>query len=138
MGLIWIQVTTSPVELWSAKGSIARSDKEFFDRNFNPFYRIEQLIIRPHDQSPFQGHGGSWGPVFRLEFLKTVLQFQNSIANLTAEYNGTVVTLKSICFRPLYPDNDECAIQSALQYFQNDPANIDTEKYLDHFKACIK
>lgn len=62
-------MTTNPVELWSAKGSVARDEKDFYDRKFTPFYRIEQLIIVPHDQSKFQHSGMIWGPVFRLEFL---------------------------------------------------------------------
>src|SRR5262249_3864363 len=118
---------------------------------FSPFYRMEQLIIVPHDQSPFTDDSGTlWGPAFRLEFLRSVLYLQNLIENLTAVYNqtedhgaekmdnGTTVTLQSICFRPLYPENDHCAVQSALQYFQNDPRNIEPANYLQHLKGCLK
>jgi Niemann-Pick C1 protein len=33
-GLIKFQVTTDPVELWSAKTSLARQQKDYFDEHF--------------------------------------------------------------------------------------------------------
>jgi len=33
-GLIKFQVTTDPVQLWSAKSSIARQQKDYFDSHF--------------------------------------------------------------------------------------------------------
>jgi len=33
-GLVKFQVTTDPVELWSAKSSIARQQKDYFDKHF--------------------------------------------------------------------------------------------------------
>jgi Niemann-Pick C1 protein len=33
-GLIKFQVTTDPVQLWSAKSSIARQQKDYFDKHF--------------------------------------------------------------------------------------------------------
>lgn len=74
VGVYWIKVTTNPVELWSAKGSAGRDEKDFYDSKFTPFYRTEQLIIVPHNQTPVEQVEGNstlrWGPVFRLEFLK--------------------------------------------------------------------
>lgn len=40
-----LEITTDPVELWSAPGSQARREKDIFDSKFNPFYRTEQIII---------------------------------------------------------------------------------------------
>jgi Niemann-Pick C1 protein len=33
-GLLKFQVTTDPVQLWSAKSSIARQQKDYFDKHF--------------------------------------------------------------------------------------------------------
>ncbi|KAI4905203.1 hypothetical protein NFI96_011035 [Prochilodus magdalenae] len=44
-GLTRMEVTTNPVDLWSAPESQARQEKEYFDRVFGPFFRTEQLII---------------------------------------------------------------------------------------------
>ena len=78
-----------------------------------------------------------------------MLDLQLSIQALTAEYNGENVTLTDICFKPLEPDNNNCTIESILQYWQDDHASIDKVKmdqygffvladYLDHFSYCVK
>ena len=45
IGLLFFKVVTNPVKLWSAPGSTARLQKEYFDKHFGPFYRTEQVII---------------------------------------------------------------------------------------------
>ena len=44
-GLVFFKVITDPVDLWSAKGSEARTQRDYFDKHFGPFYRTEQVII---------------------------------------------------------------------------------------------
>ena len=44
-GLVFFKVVTNPVKLWSAPGSTARQQKDYFDKHFGPFYRTEQVII---------------------------------------------------------------------------------------------
>lgn len=44
-GLKNIELTTDPVELWSAPNSRARQEKDFHDTYFDPFYRTNQLIL---------------------------------------------------------------------------------------------
>lgn len=39
-GLVKMQVTTDPVELWSSPESEARIQKKYFDSHFEPFYRF--------------------------------------------------------------------------------------------------
>lgn len=48
-GTYFFTVTTDPVHLWSSPTSTARKEKEFFDKEFAPFYRTEQVIIRKKD-----------------------------------------------------------------------------------------
>lgn len=43
-GIKYLNVTTDPVELWASPHSRSRVEREYFDSNFNPFYRIEQVI----------------------------------------------------------------------------------------------
>ena len=45
-GMLWMDVTTDPIELWAAPTSRSRVEKDFFDETFKPFYRTEQIIIR--------------------------------------------------------------------------------------------
>ena len=77
-GLAFFTVTTDPVELWSAPNSEARREKEIYDSKFDPFYRTEQLIIRPtrnvpggYKQSPY-GNFVPFGPIFHLDLLNQV------------------------------------------------------------------
>lgn len=44
-GLRFIELTTDPVELWSAPNSRARKEKDFHDTHFGPFFRTNQLIL---------------------------------------------------------------------------------------------
>jgi Niemann-Pick C1 protein len=45
-GLFFFTVTTDPVQLWSAPTSRARLEKNYYDENFHPFYRTEQILVK--------------------------------------------------------------------------------------------
>lgn len=45
IGLIYIELTTDPVQLWSAPESRAMHEKAFYDQHFTPFFRTNQLIL---------------------------------------------------------------------------------------------
>lgn len=44
-GIVYLKVTVDPVELWAAPESRSRLEKNYFDKNFSPFYRTEQVIL---------------------------------------------------------------------------------------------
>lgn len=48
-----INVTTDPVELWSATTSRVRIEKDYYDETFVPFYRTEQIIVNAPDLEPY-------------------------------------------------------------------------------------
>uniref|UniRef100_A0A915HZA5 Niemann-Pick C1 N-terminal domain-containing protein n=1 Tax=Romanomermis culicivorax TaxID=13658 RepID=A0A915HZA5_ROMCU len=148
LGIYHLHITTDPVALWSSPSSQGRMEKDYYDQNFGPFYRTAQIIIVPNNQSTFKPSDEKdiiFGPAFRKELLH---QLQTSIENLVGEYNGRNVTLKSICVRPLYPDSEECLVQSPLGWFQNshknldkvveDEETLDSFTYADHLLACIE
>ncbi|OUC46037.1 hypothetical protein D917_08040, partial [Trichinella nativa] len=133
-GLCYMQVTTDPVQIC-------------------PFYRIEQLIIVPRNQTqfvaadPLDNVEFNWGPVFRKEFLHEILQLQKQIENLTVQVENKPVTLKDICVQPLAPEKTECLIQSVVSYFQSNATNLDDEYYeegfllsnwLSHLRSCLR
>lgn len=78
-GLVFVRVTTNPVDLWSAPSSQARLEKEYFDAHFGPFFRTEQLIIRAphghvHTYEPYpSGADVPFGPPLALEVLHQVV-----------------------------------------------------------------
>lgn len=142
-------VTTDPVELWASPGSTSRQEKHYFDSNFEPFYRTEMLIIRPVGLGPVEQETPNgikeWGPVYNKSFLKAVADLQNHIQDNIRGADNT--TLSDICFKPMFPANDFCTIQSVMNYFQNDPSNLDLShvdqlgynvSYLSHLDVCFR
>ena len=90
LGLMFVQVTTNPVDLWSAPSSQARLEKEYFDTHFGPFFRTEQLIIRAphtptHTYQPYpSGSDVPFGPPLNIEILhQVIISLQNSVSRLT-------------------------------------------------------
>lgn len=45
-GSFFLKVTSDPIELWSSPDSRCRKEKDFFDTNFGPFYRTNQVFIK--------------------------------------------------------------------------------------------
>uniref|UniRef100_A0A452R521 NPC intracellular cholesterol transporter 1 n=1 Tax=Ursus americanus TaxID=9643 RepID=A0A452R521_URSAM len=152
-GLVFVRVTTNPVDLWSAPGSRARLEKEYFDTHFGPFFRTEQLIIQApntsvHTYQPYpSGSDVPFGPPLDIGILHQVLDLQTAIENITAFYNNETVTLQDICVAPLSPYNKNCTILSVLNYFQNSHSVLDHEigddffvyaDYHTHFLYCVR
>jgi Niemann-Pick C1 protein len=156
-GLFFFTVTTDPVELWSAPNSRARLEKNYFDENFGPFYRTEQILVKakPSVQNfnvtvPEEGVEWTFGAVYNDSLLHEVYHIQNHLATMQVEYhdgsgNRTNVTLQDICFSPLAPQNRNCTIESVLNYFQNNVTLIDFNKpvgyfyhYPLHFHYCTR
>lgn len=50
VGIKDIELTTDPVQLWSAPQSRAMREKDFHDAHFDPFYRTNQLILTAPDR----------------------------------------------------------------------------------------
>ncbi|CAL8075262.1 unnamed protein product [Calicophoron daubneyi] len=156
-GMARFTVTTNPVELWSAKESRSRLEKNYFDRNFAPFYRTEQIILRPKNQSffihnnmyPASGQS-AFGPALKSDFLLKIFNLSTELQQIkvySEEFNQTI-TLSDICFKPLEPDNMKCAVASPMEYFQNDLSTFDetmfddfdflVADYLDHLMFCLQ
>ncbi len=51
-GILYLEVTIDPVELWASPQSRSRQEKEYFDANFSPFYRTAQVIIHAEGLKP--------------------------------------------------------------------------------------
>ena len=128
LGMLKLTVTTDPVKLWSSPYSQSQLEKNYFDSHFGPYYRTEQVIIRAPNSKPFNYTQNIrftehilFGGVFKREVMEEVFWLQENITNLKTDGN---ITLNDICFQPLKPDNDHCAIESVWQYFQNNFTNL--------------
>lgn len=136
-GLKDIELTTDPVELWSAPNSRARQEKDFHDAQFSPFFRTNQLILTAPDA---KGHlydsllfgKKNFSGIVSKELIIELLELQQKIQNISFyshDLNRTA-TLKDICFAPLNPTNPaltDCAVNGIPQYFQNSLAHINAK-----------
>lgn len=116
------EFTTDPVELWVDPASQNYDELMFFNNKFDPFYRSELVIARLKSEyegpgfSKFlcQGYPVEFSEIFRDEYMEEFFTLQDSIFTMSN------IDPKEICFRPLYPDSNNCATQSIYQYWQND------------------
>ncbi|XP_034559487.1 NPC intracellular cholesterol transporter 1 [Notolabrus celidotus] len=151
-GLVYMHITTDPVDLWSSPSSQARQEKDYFDSHFGPFFRTVQLIIttplnKSFLYSPyFGGSDVPFGGILDKEILHQVLDLQLDIEALVATYEGETVTMKDLCLAPLAPYNTNCTILSVLNYFQNSHAVLDHiigddffvyADFHSHFLYCV-
>uniref|UniRef100_A0A1I7SM66 SSD domain-containing protein n=2 Tax=Bursaphelenchus xylophilus TaxID=6326 RepID=A0A1I7SM66_BURXY len=152
-GLLFVNLTTETKSLWTSPASSSRLQESFFENNFKPFHRIEQVIITPKDTRPLEvdtfesednaGDPDFLGPVFRDTFFKEAFSLNNAILRLQTSKN---VSLEDVCYKPLEPDNKHCAVMSPFNYFQNDLDSIDGEiegefaifNFRTHLQECIK
>ncbi|XP_072917233.1 NPC1-like intracellular cholesterol transporter 1 isoform X2 [Hemitrygon akajei] len=158
-GLTYITLTTDPVQLWSAPNSRARREKDFHDANFGPFFRTNQIIITVSNRSDYTYESVLFGKnkfsgIFSKGILLELLDFQTRLQNIEvwSEKAQRNVSLKDFCYAPLNPyapRSTDCAVNSLLQYFQNNRSRINavaqqsiagntgTVDWRDHFLYCV-
>ncbi|XP_042329884.1 NPC1-like intracellular cholesterol transporter 1 [Sceloporus undulatus] len=158
-GLVWIQLTTNPVELWSSPESQARQEKAFYEENFGPFFRTNQAILTVKNQSGYTYDSlvmgrTNFSSVLSMEVLLDLLELQRRVQSITvwSAAHSQNVSLQDVCYAPLNPQNaslTDCALNSLLQYFQNNQTRLKmtasqtlkgetgTVDWRDHFLYCI-
>jgi len=125
VGLMNFQVETDPIQLWVGPDSASNQDKVFFDTNFGPFYRTEQII--------FSNVAG--GNIMREETVARLFDIENGVAALETIFNGSTVTLDVLCFKPL---GDFCATQSVTGFWQANKTAFTTDpNWYDHMLNCL-
>ena len=174
-GLMFVDETTDPVELWSKQDGDASKEKKYFEEHFGPAHRTSQIIITAPNSSNFSFIDSQdyeiiyhLGGIFEQSVLNEVIilyyvniyilfpmqiwMIQTEITNLRVPVkaaNGTEykITLRDICYQPLYPHNKNCKISSVLNYFQNDydllnkhvrPLFVDSGNSSFHIHYCNK
>ncbi|XP_058452330.1 NPC intracellular cholesterol transporter 1 isoform X2 [Malaya genurostris] len=156
-GIMFLHVTTNPVELWASPNSRSRVEREFFDSHFEPFYRIEQIIIKAENMSNVVHNTSNgvieFGPVFNKQFLLDVFELQEAIKKIETKLaDNSTIGLKDICYAPLSSDyrgpieREDCVVQSLWGYFQDDIETFEAEDedpqgypviYLDKLMQCF-
>ncbi|KAI0980228.1 hypothetical protein GJ496_009475 [Pomphorhynchus laevis] len=151
-GIIFYDVTTDPIELWSSPHSKHRQAKDVFDTNFGPFYRITQIILKPNFKST-----DNIPAVFSKEMIEFTLNLTAQLSTLSFDHivNESYISqvnLSQICLKPMEPENSNCLIHSISEYFQTDLRNFWIQSpglsndqplqprqynHLSHIKECI-
>lgn len=129
LSLGWMRFTveTQPERLWVAPDSAAAQEKAFFDDNFGPFFRAEQVFL-VNDTSPTGP-----GPVLSYDTLAWWFEVENRINHMLSIEGG--VNLDDICYKPT---GDACVIQSVTGYFDNDFDNVDPEDWESMIEQCAE
>lgn len=159
-GIVFIQLTTEPIELWSSPDSRARQEKDFYDQNFGPFFRTNQVILTAKGRSNYTYDSlilgkKNFNGILSMDVLEELLMLQSELQNLEvwSEKHGRNISLQDVCYAPLNPQNpslSDCCVNSLLQYFQNNLTRLymtanqtvrgqeGTVDWRDHFLYCIK
>ncbi len=103
----WIIYISTLEKLWVPPDSRTARDKAYFDSNFGPFFRIEQLIIT----SKTRGE-----KIIQLPILNEVLEIQNTIVQLTTTVDGQLIRMSDLCYKPI--PGKGCILESALEFWQ--------------------
>ncbi|TAQ85978.1 hypothetical protein B7494_g5694 [Chlorociboria aeruginascens] len=127
IGWVRFQVERDPARLWVSPSSAAAQEKAFFDENFGPFYRAEQVFL-VNDTHP-----EGTGPVLSYETLEWWIDVEKRISSLTG--NNTRATLNDVCFQPT---GDACVVQSVAAYFENDIRTVSPLTWKQRLRECAE
>ncbi|XP_022762939.1 Niemann-Pick C1 protein isoform X4 [Durio zibethinus] len=130
-GLIRFEVETRPEKLWVGHGSKAAEEKQFFDSQLAPFYRIEQLILATLPDKT----RGKPPSIVTDDNIQLLFEIQEKVDEIRANYSGSTLSLTDICLKPLGQD---CATQSVLQYFMMDRENFENYGGVTHAEYCFQ
>uniref|UniRef100_A0A672TFC8 SSD domain-containing protein n=1 Tax=Sinocyclocheilus grahami TaxID=75366 RepID=A0A672TFC8_SINGR len=146
---VYIELTTDPVQLWSAPESRAMREKAFHDAHFDPFYRTNH-----HYYNSLLFGEQNFSGIISKDLIIELLELQQKIQAIefwSDELNRSA-RLKDVCYAPLNPGNPsltDCAVNSLPQYFQNSIDNLNAKANMtelgvtkkvdwrDHFIYCV-
>lgn len=127
MGWINFEIETNPVRLWVSPSSAAAQEKEYFDKNFGPFFRAEQafLVNDTHKSGP--------GPVLSYDTLAWWFDIESRVQRMKSLKEGA--TLSDVCFNPT---GKACVVQSLTGYFGGSFAEVDQDEWKEHLQHCTE
>lgn len=73
LGALRLKLELSPVKLWVSPSSVEYQEKLFYDENFGPFYRSEQIYVV-----------NETGPILSYDNLKWWFDAEQRISTLTS------------------------------------------------------
>ncbi|XP_060804008.1 NPC intracellular cholesterol transporter 1 homolog 1b-like [Amyelois transitella] len=139
IGVYNLNLTSNPIELWSAPDSRSRQELNYFNSRFGPFYRAAQVFLR-FDGETFNVNNVTYGPAFRFENIQRLIELEDAIIDINRDNGG--VTLEQVCYAPLRMRGgeqrlDQCVTMSVGSYFGGDRDNINNNTYLNVIQNCL-
>lgn len=125
LGWMRFDIEKDPARLWVSPTSAAAEEKSFFDSNFGPFYRAEQVFL-VNDTLP-----SGPGPVLSYDTLKWWFGVEERVRGLRGPSYEAI--LDDICFKPT---GDACVVQSIAGYFQDDFDMVSPTSWADDIRSC--
>lgn len=119
------EIEQNPARLWVSPTSAASQEKSFFDKNFGPFYRAEQVFLVNDTQV------GGLSPVLSSDTLKWWIGVEDRVSKLVGEETGA--TLDDVCFKPT---GAACVVQSVSAYFGNDATAVSPGTWKKKLRDC--
>ena len=99
---LFADLEKDPINLWVSKNSPKYKEKEYFDQNFGPFYKTEQIFVV-----------NETGPILSYETLEWWFDVERNITEELLSFED--VGYQDICFRPT--EDSTCVVESLTQYF---------------------
>jgi Niemann-Pick C1 protein len=127
LGWMKFDIEKDPARLWVSPTSAAAREKTFFDENFGPFYRAEQVFLV--NDTNLTGPG----PVLSYDILDWWIDVEKRISGLRG--NKTGATLNEVCFNPT---GDACVIQSVAAYIHNNIGTVTPATWKKKLRDCAK
>jgi Niemann-Pick C1 protein len=128
IGWIRFSIETNPARLWVSPTSAAAKEKAFFDENFGPFYRTEQVFLVNDTVTK-----NVVSPVMSYETLLWWKGVEDRVAGLKGNKTGT--SFDDICLKPT---GDACVVQSVTAYFDSSPSDLSQSNWRKHIRECVE
>jgi Niemann-Pick C1 protein len=114
LGLSRLKIETDPLRLWVPSGSELLEQKEFFDDQFQPFWRVVQIFVSRTPEGAALN-----GSVLQADALLRAQQLEQRIEALSVVAGGNNVTFQSLCYRPIIGKG--CLKSTPMQWFFAQP-----------------
>lgn len=126
-GLLMVQITNDPNDLWVNKDGNLWAEQNYVDVNFGRFFRVEQVIFRPRDAGN--------ADMIATQNLQEIYWFQEIAKRTTVNYQGANYTINDLCWSAL--PNSNCTIQTPMGYWQSNYTRLMSDPDIHQTLQCL-
>jgi len=115
--------------LWVAQDSKTFNQQTFFNKKFGNFFRINQLLLRPEDDSDRTD-------LFQKKYLEVIYHLQSRIENQTIQFLNNTYSINDFCYKPIVDKG--CLITSPLDFWKMNLDKMLSDKDIKDTAKCLK